>query len=282
MRLVCPNCGAQYEVPDEVIPHDGRDVQCSNCGDTWFQSHPSQEPETQEDQAVDALGETPPSEPAAPTAAPENTPAPDTAAERSAPPVQPAPRRELDPSVTDVLRQEAAREAAARAREAEALEEQPELGITAPDDETTRRQRQASERMARMRGEDPSDAKAAAAMAATGSRRGVLPDIDEINSTLRKDSERRKTATEVAASRAAAEQTGGFGRGFGAVVLLAAVLVALYVFAPQLAEAVPALAPALEAYVEAVNGARLWLDGQARGLMGALNGIAAEGAAPSE
>ncbi|MEL7204552.1 MAG: zinc-ribbon domain-containing protein, partial [Pseudomonadota bacterium] len=36
MKLTCPNCAAQYEVPDEVIPETGRDVQCSACGDTWF------------------------------------------------------------------------------------------------------------------------------------------------------------------------------------------------------------------------------------------------------
>ncbi len=40
MRLTCPNCGAQYQVPDEVIPPEGRDVQCSNCGNTWFQASP--------------------------------------------------------------------------------------------------------------------------------------------------------------------------------------------------------------------------------------------------
>ena len=38
MRLICPNCGAQYEVPDDVIPSGGRDVQCSNCGHTWLES----------------------------------------------------------------------------------------------------------------------------------------------------------------------------------------------------------------------------------------------------
>ncbi|MEN9012433.1 MAG: zinc-ribbon domain-containing protein, partial [Yoonia sp.] len=38
MRLICPNCGAQYEVADDVIPLDGRDVQCSNCGHTWFEN----------------------------------------------------------------------------------------------------------------------------------------------------------------------------------------------------------------------------------------------------
>ena len=37
MRLICPNCGAQYEVPDDVIPEAGRDVLCSNCGSTWFE-----------------------------------------------------------------------------------------------------------------------------------------------------------------------------------------------------------------------------------------------------
>ncbi len=37
MRLVCPNCSAQYEVDGSMIPDDGRDVQCSNCGHTWFE-----------------------------------------------------------------------------------------------------------------------------------------------------------------------------------------------------------------------------------------------------
>ncbi|MEL6701097.1 MAG: zinc-ribbon domain-containing protein, partial [Pseudomonadota bacterium] len=36
VRLICPNCDAEYEVPDSVIPAEGRDVQCSNCGTTWF------------------------------------------------------------------------------------------------------------------------------------------------------------------------------------------------------------------------------------------------------
>ena len=43
MRLICPNCSAQYEVPADVIPAEGRDVQCSNCQETWFQTHPDTE-----------------------------------------------------------------------------------------------------------------------------------------------------------------------------------------------------------------------------------------------
>jgi resuscitation-promoting factor RpfA len=37
MRLVCPNCDAKYEVPEDAIPETGRDVQCANCGHAWFQ-----------------------------------------------------------------------------------------------------------------------------------------------------------------------------------------------------------------------------------------------------
>ncbi len=50
MRLMCPNCEAQYEVSDSVIPLHGRDVQCSNCGQTWFQTHPQSEPEAPADE----------------------------------------------------------------------------------------------------------------------------------------------------------------------------------------------------------------------------------------
>ena len=275
MRLVCPNCGAQYEVPDDVIPQGGRDVQCSNCGDTWFQNHPDNDHGLAEDLGEALTQEVDASEAEQPEA--DEEPMVQT------PPAAPEGRkRELDPSVADVLREEAAREAAARKREASsALEEQPDLGIGEPDDEAARRQREASERMSRMRGEDPKPAKVAAATAASGSRRDVLPDIDEINSTLRKDSERRKTASEVAASREAAPKQSGFLRGFLLVMALAAVLIGIYIFSPQISEAVPALAPALESYTGFVDTGRLWLDGQVRGLMGTLDGMATE-TAPTE
>ena len=37
MRLIYPNCDAEYQVDDAAIPDGGRDVQCSNCGHAWFQ-----------------------------------------------------------------------------------------------------------------------------------------------------------------------------------------------------------------------------------------------------
>ncbi|MCR9086891.1 MAG: zinc-ribbon domain-containing protein [Rhodobacteraceae bacterium] len=37
MRITCPRCTAHYEVPDSVMPSGGRDVQCSDCGYSWYQ-----------------------------------------------------------------------------------------------------------------------------------------------------------------------------------------------------------------------------------------------------
>ena len=36
MLIKCPNCNAQYEVPNDRIPAAGRDVQCSSCSKSWF------------------------------------------------------------------------------------------------------------------------------------------------------------------------------------------------------------------------------------------------------
>ena len=76
MRLTCPNCGAQYEVARDAVPAEGRDVQCSNCGVTWL-------------------------------AKPEADPKP-------APAAAAGPRSTITPEIAEILRAEAAREAAAR------------------------------------------------------------------------------------------------------------------------------------------------------------------------
>ena len=36
MRLVCPNCTAQYEVDASLLPDEGTEVQCSACSTVWF------------------------------------------------------------------------------------------------------------------------------------------------------------------------------------------------------------------------------------------------------
>lgn len=44
MRLICPNCDAQYEIDGTLVPALGRDVECSACGQVWFQPKEPQNP----------------------------------------------------------------------------------------------------------------------------------------------------------------------------------------------------------------------------------------------
>ena len=37
MRLICPQCNALYDVSAEMIPPEGREVECSACGHVWHQ-----------------------------------------------------------------------------------------------------------------------------------------------------------------------------------------------------------------------------------------------------
>jgi len=265
MRLTCPNCDAQYEVPDEVVPVEGRDVQCSNCGQTWFQHHVDHVPEdAEEDDDVlpDAPGPEPEeiSPPPAPVAAPPE-------------PEQPAlpERKQLDPEVADILRQEAEAETVARRqRQSEPLESQPDLGLTQVDelDEAERRAFEARKRMARMRGEPEPVSEADTAAAAISSRRDLLPDIEEINSTLRNDDDRAENGESDVHldGPTTKKRKRGFRRGLVMVLLLFVFLAALYIYAPQIAQAVPQVDPYLSAYVSSVDQARLWLDGQVQGI----------------
>ena len=373
MRLICPNCGAQYEVPQSVIPETGRDVQCSSCGHTWFQKHPLQDnvpsadsadddmwedhetddryadeaddqydfaddddltqdddprqdqdvatteavPETVEDETPEDEWQGFPTDPGMDDAPPPDTrlvPDPEDPLpqfpivdeddyEEDPARDLPSPRRTLDTSVADLLREEAEREARARAAERDpGLESQPELGLDAGmtplrESDAERRAAESRERMARLRGEEPQitapaeprvapppppkvspveqddDRIAAAAAAAVAdSRRALLPDIEEINSSLSSTSDRRPAraddhekpgkSADPRNVAAVPEKPRGFARGFSLVLLLAALLFALYIFAPALAEAVPAAAPALASYVEAVNSLRAMLDAQ--------------------
>lgn len=288
MRITCPNCGARYEVDDTLIPETGRDVQCSNCGKGWFQArHPEPEAsenppeaaedevearetaaETEEEPRAWAAPESVEEEPAAPAAeeraaempaaeAPLDAPAaarPERAAWAEAddadeadeePAAAALPPRKTDETVLAVLREEAQREIAERRREAQALESQPDLGLAEPVERTPSR----------------ATAEAAGATVAAGPRRGLLPDIDEINSTLRSDADRAGAAGEEDYEDVSTERRRGFRMGFGLMILLAAALIGLYVGAAWLAATFPALEPLLIAYVNWANGLSAWLDG---------------------
>lgn len=263
MRLICPNCGAQYEVPDEVVAESGRDVQCSNCGDTWFQTHPDHPHETAPEAPAEADD----------TAETEEFDEPDwvevdedgEADDLTATPAEETPsRRELDPEIASVLREEASREKQARAAEKGGLEMQPDLGLDGAHDDSNRRSDQAKARMARLRGvSSPQADPAEDEDIDPATRRGLLPDIDDVNSTIasaqpavREDLSARDGSRVATPERS----TGGFRRGLRLAVLLAILATAVYIFSPQIAETIPATADPLVTYVETVNGWRAQLN----------------------
>lgn len=298
MRLTCPNCGAQYEVPDEVIPETGRDVQCSNCGDTWFQMHPDhqQDPEGQlvEDDSEDAAASRYPDEDededdygveydAEPDAqqdiAPQQDPDPqqndESAWDDDPYPDAPqqdtgqTPRRALDPSVRDLLREEAAREEQARAAEiGEPIESQPDLGL---ENAVDTRKLEARARMARLRGlsDDQTDETPPAKEPIDpDSRRNLLPDIDEINSSFDAAPRRERSFSEADDLNAMSSGGGGFRRGFVWAVLVFSVLTLIYVFAPRIAGLSPALEGPMAAYVGLIDTLRAMLQSTVASLMG--------------
>jgi hypothetical protein len=107
---------------------------------------------------------------------------------------------------------------------------------------------------------------------AANARRDLLPDIDEINSTLRPDADRSGAAVEEEEDTVVGERRRGFRLGFGLMLLLAAVLIGLYVGAGWLSATFPAFEPVLIAYVEAANGLRAWIDGLLESGVDAMSG----------
>ena len=249
MRLTCPNCQAEYEVDDRAIPDAGRDVQCSSCGHTWFQ--------------LSATAATP-----TPTAEDEGDNAPAPRVEGT-----PARRRALDENIQSVLREEAEREKRARAAEG-GVEIQPELGVPAPSRAPATNTAppvaapfvaapsvNASPTAADAPEEDEETTEVDHA-----ARRNLLPDIEQINSTLRAGGMTEAPGPALDSPQAAlAAQDGhrrGFRRGFSLVILLFAILLLLYGMEPRLAARFPALAGPLNALHSGIDQYRAWLDRQ--------------------
>lgn len=289
MRLVCPNCGAQYEVDDRVMPENGRDVQCSACGHAWFQRGPHAAEE-------DAVGAVAPSSPTStPVDGTEDAPlahsqdrdeeqaergeeaaadrdgGEDTSGADTPPPI--ASRRPLDPDVQAILQQEAQRELEARQSQQEQIETQTEMGLDDVADEEAQR-KSIRERMARLRGAE--DEFEAAEALPEGRGRDLLPDIEEINSTLDADHDIPSDAQQNA--DASGRAPGGFRRGFMTTTLLAVMLLAIYVYSPVIAEKLPQVKSPLDSYVTFVDQARTGLNGMMESAIHKMQGLNGEGA----
>lgn len=253
MRLVCPNCDAEYEVDASVIPEAGRDVQCSNCGHAWFQASPEVEAELA---AEAALYEAPPAR------AEEDEP------DDFAPLPAAVPQRTLDTSVLDVLREEAEREVEARKAEAPRIEVQTDMALEPAATESAGLGAVAR-RLARMKGEPAKvDAK-------PQTRADAFPEIEEINSTLRASSEKRSGAAALAQPEQSLKAKGsGFRSGFTLMLILGAIIALAYVMAPKLAAQFPAAAPMLDQFVAIADRARTTLDGLLQAAIKFLQGLA--------
>lgn len=245
MRLICPNCKAQYEVDAAVIPDEGRDVQCSNCGETWFQ---------ESERALVAAAELDArlggdDEAAVPQATP---PAPEASASK---------RRVLDESVVNVLREEAERETARRQAEGSTLETQGDLGLAdpvAPAPAPANAEAAASRAQSEL--EEEATAAAAATVVSRAARRELLPDIEEINSSLRATSERQGEAAAMDAPETIRQRRNGFRRGFFSALAAMLILLLPYTFAAPISRMAPSLAPILSSYSANIDALRVWLD----------------------
>ncbi len=228
MRLTCPNCSAQYEVPAQVIPTAGRDVQCSSCHETWFQPGSGAAIAQDRDDDVETVFDPP--------------------AVR---------RRELDPGIRDLLREEVAHEARLRALESAA---QPASAVSESD--SARRERESRARLARL-----GDPEKTARIPGATPRRDLLPDIEETSASLRETSQPEAPVREDPATRQR-----NFRIGL-ALPILAALLVAFVYFnADRIRLSLPQTVPAINSFTGTLDAGRFWLADQMQAVVGYFNG----------
>lgn len=277
MRLICPECAAQYEVDASVIPEAGRDVQCSSCGHTWWQTREENiEPAAQAEAAAEHAqntatpSNTAPTPPKAPPAS-----APETAedleasvaatlsAAGGAAAAAAVPNKSLDDAVLDVLREEAHRETTARKAE------EPNKKTDTPAEESVKPVEEEPQGKVMFTNDG-------VPIAPRPRNSQLLPDIDEINSTLDGQEQAEETAEVVNKTPAERPQKRGFRTGFLLMFTIALALVATYVYADLIAEKVPSLKPTLDVFTQKVDAARIWLDEAAVRATEAIKGLTSD------
>jgi predicted Zn finger-like uncharacterized protein len=238
MRLVCPTCDAEYEIARTAIPRSGREVECSNCGHSWFQAFAdltidegladgSHGEGGLADEAVDDEAHAVGDEDGSASPTPDLT-------------------RPLDDAVLDVLRQEAEREVKARLAETDRLSGEPQTEIALPPLRSGVEPLRASRT-----GQDlPPQG------ASSRPRRDLLPAIEEVTAALQDGPLSDAPLSEP--QLPATAHPSALLRIFLLLVLAAVILLALYVFAPLIAQNLPDLAQTSAEYVAAVDRALLW------------------------
>jgi len=334
MRLVCPNCAAQYEVDVNAIPEAGRDVQCANCGNTWFQERAPSELSAPDPSGVDATADDTQADfgSAQPTQDVDEYDDDDESHEAEAePPIQ-RQQTPVDPSVLDILRSEAEREAAARdaedtddapapvqddVAEYQDIEDEPQVVETpeaeavpevseeiAPEPAEGNLAERARASRSRLRAnstgrgrdrrlnlsvaegdtdqveETPDDTPEEVAPAPKregkrAKRKPDLPNVDELNSSLRSASDKNRARDEDDYSDIAPERNIKSRLGFYLAILIALALLATYALAPQIIATLPEAKPYIDGYVTAMDQIRHQLARGVEALIGAVQNLLA-------
>lgn len=281
MRLICPSCRAQYEIEADLIPLEGRDVQCSACDNVWFQTPPQPESPALLSQAQRVLEAPAPAvpflqDPAARVEEDLEVHFPPRAFQAPVGPEEDLPpedegdldaqilkRHSLDESMMAILREEAMREETARLEEEERLRKARNLDFQttgeAPDPEGPRlrirpRSEAATEAVMHedvAQPEHPVSERPLSERPTRPQRRELLPDIEHINSTLEAPRAHRRPT--VSLEGAGAASPSGFLRGFAAMILIALLIWALYIKAPQIIAMAPMLEGAMTTYVGVID-----------------------------
>ena len=216
MLLTCPNCHAEYDVPDGMIPAMGRHVQCSACHTRWFVTGTPRVLLTEEQILHRLESWTPRPRPlaVAPQPEPEVVDTSEDEADPAEPPSPPTPIRRVAPAKP---------------------------------------------------GERPTVARPA--VVAPANPAAVPAPVAPLRPALRLDLDPALDPAPVAAP-----PRSRFGAGLLLALLLAALAFAAYQQGGPLAAGVPAAAPALEVYSDAVDDARTAVEAQLAPLRKALDG----------
>lgn len=279
MELICPSCEARYQVPDGSIGEKGRQVSCMNCGHGWHAFPPlmlsaATQPHRTTERWQDAGGDTR-AEPGAPRIHGTIVEKPPVRGAVEATGEQTQPRSESSRSeqlaeIREMLA-EVQTEAQVSNTKAPAAPEAPEAPRertnapdTGPRDEARALFDEPADRRPSLNEEihhDPTPDSDPDTQAIDPLRRRM----EMQQKDARKDAKqtdmrrlrRRHERRERQRTRANAAGSGAFLTGFLLIVMVAAVMVALYMLKPQIVERLPGMEPAMAEYVETIDGVRV-------------------------
>ena len=127
-----------------------------------------------------------------------------------------------------------------------------------------------------MRGLPPEDIDKPVEPIPANSRRDLLPDIEEINSTLRATEDRSPDEQPDGRPTANQRRAGGSRIGFALAFLLIGLLAFIYNKPDTFSSAIPGSENYVAGIVNTIDNGRIWLDSQMTKLMLWLDGFSSE------